>query len=156
MQSTEDRRNFMIREAGPSDLGGLLSLYLHLHETSVPADGEQLRAVWAQIMADPNHHVLVCEQDGQIVASCVCVVVPNLTRGLRPYALIENVVTHADFRRRGLATRCLDAAREIARAAGCYKLMLLTGAKDEDTLNFYRRAGFDDGEKTAFIQRLDK
>ena len=145
----------MIREAVASDLDTLLELYLHLHETGIPEDGARLRAAWAKIMADPDHHIIVCERGGRIVASCACVVVPNLTRGARPYALIENVVTHRDHRRRGCATRCLDRAREIARAAGCYKIMLMTGAKDAATLDFYRRAGFDDKAKTAFIQRLE-
>ena len=52
------------------------------------------------------------------------------------------------------ASACLNRAREIAADAGCYKIMLMTGAKDAATLNFYRSAGFDDGEKTAFILRL--
>ena len=146
----------MIREAVSSDLDAVLALYLDLHEDSVPEDGERLRSVWAQILGDPNHHLLVNEQYGEIVASCVCVVVPNLTRGLRPYAFIENVVTRADCRRRGYATQCLDRAREIARAAGCYKLMLLTGAKDAATLGFYHRAGFNSTDKTAFIQWLNQ
>jgi len=146
----------MVREADSSDLKALLELYLCLHEDSVPEDEARLRGVWGQIQADPNHHLLVCEVDGRIVASCVCVVIPNLTRELRPYALIENVVTHAGFRCRGYATQCLDRAREIAKAAGCYKLMLLTGAKDEATLSFYRRAGYNSADKTAFIQWLDR
>ena len=146
----------MVREARPEDLDELLRLYLDLHETRVPEDSPALREAWARIMADDGHHLLVNEQYGEIVASCVCVVVPNLTRGLRPYALIENVVTRADCRRRGYATQCLDRAREIARAAGCYKLMLLTGAKDAATLGFYRRAGFNSTDKTAFIQWLNQ
>ena len=145
----------MVREATAADLKALLELYLHLHETALAEDGARLRGAWDRILSDPNHHLLVNEQDGQLVSSCVCVVVPNLTRNARPYALIENVVTRADCRRRGFATACLNRAREIAAAAGCYKIMLLTGAKDEATLRFYRRAGFDDREKTAFIQRLD-
>ena len=144
----------MIREAVANDIDALLALYLHLHETHVPEDGERLRAAWQSILSDANHHLLVCEVGGQIVASRACVVIPNLTRDARPYALIENVVTHADFRRRGYATECLNRAREIAAGAGCYKIMLMTGAKDAATLGFYRRAGFDDGEKTAFVQRL--
>ena len=96
----------------------------------------------------------MAEADGAIVASCACVVVPNLTRGGRPYALVENVVTHRDHRRRGLASACVARAVRIAAEAGCYKVMLLTGAKDEGTLAFYRRCGFDDREKTAFILRL--
>ena len=145
----------MIREAAATDLDALLSLYLHLHEKGLPDDEARLKAAWDKILSDPDHHVIVYEQNGQIVSSCVCVVVPNLTRGARPYALVENVVTHRDHRGRGYATRCLARAREIAKAAGCYKLMLLTSAKDAATLDFYRRAGYDDGEKTGFILRLD-
>jgi len=74
-----------------------------------------------------------------------------LTRGVRPYALIENVVTHPAYRGKGLATRCLQFARETAERENCYKIMLLTGAKDEKTLEFYRRAGFNSSDKTAFI-----
>ena len=144
----------MVREAISTDINEILELYLSLHEDSVPGDGERLRDVWGQILADPNHHLLVNEQDGQLVASCVCVVVPNLTRNLRPYALVENVVTREGFRRRGYATQCLDRARDIAAEAGCYKLMLLTGAKDEATLGFYRRAGYNSTDKTASIQWL--
>lgn len=81
-------------------------------------------------------------------------VILNLTRNARPYALIENVVTHPDYRKRGLASQCLNYAKQIARQADCYKIMLLTGAKDEATLNFYRKAGFNSSDKTAFIQWL--
>lgn len=144
----------MIREATAADLGALLRLYLHLHETRLP-DAHRADAAWRKILADPDHHVLVYELDGEIVSSCVCAVIPNLTRDARPYALIENVVTRADCRGRGYATACLGRAREIAGEAGCYKIMLMTGAKDAATLDFYRRAGFDSAEKTAFILRLD-
>ena len=144
----------MIREAEERDLLPLLELYLHLHETRVPEESSHLRAVWQGILQDENHHLIVCEEDGRIVSSCVCVVILNLTRNARPYALIENVVTHPDYRKRGLASQCLDYAKQIARQAGCYKIMLLTGAKDEATLNFYRKAGFNSGDKTAFIQWL--
>ena len=82
------------------------------------------------------------------------VVVPNLTRALRPYGLVENVVTRRDCRGQGLASACLARARELAEAADCYKLMLLTGAKDEATLRFYTQAGYNCTDKTAFIQWL--
>ena len=144
----------MIREAKEQDLESLLQLYTHLHEKSVPADTPQRQALWERILHDPDHHIIVAEADGRIVSSCVCVIVPNLTHELRPYALIENVVTHADFRGRGLATGCLDFAREIARAQDCYKMMLMTGSKEESTLRFYERAGYSRVDKTAFNQWL--
>ncbi len=144
----------MIREANKHDLDEILQLYLFLHETSVPEESEQLRKTWQNIVNDENHHLIVCEADGRIVASCVCVNIPNLTRGVRPYAFIENVVTHKDYRRKGYAAACLDYAKQIAERENCYKMMLLTGAKEEGTMNFYRNAGYNDSDKTAFIQWL--
>ena len=144
----------MVREANAGDLDALLRLYLFLHETGVPEDGPALRDAWARIMSDDWHHIIINEVDGVPAASCVCVVVPNLTRDARPYALIENVVTHAAYRRQGLARACMDRAVELAREAGCYKVMLMTGAKDAGTLDFYRKCGFSSADKTAFIQWL--
>lgn len=145
----------MVREAREKDLAEILQLYLFLHETAVPEDSEQLRETWKTIVSDENHHLIVCEADGKIVASCVCVIIPNLTRNVRPYAFVENVVTHGDYRKKGYATACLNYAREIAERNNCYKMMLLTGSKEESTLNFYRHAGYNSADKTAFIQWID-
>lgn len=93
--------------------------------------------------------------NGKLVASCVCVIIPNLTRNIRWYALVENVVTHADYRNKGYATACLNYAKQIAEENNCYKMMLLTGSKEESTLNFYRNAGYNSADKTAFIQWID-
>ena len=145
----------MIREANKSDLKEILQLYLFLHEKSVPEDSEQLRKTWDNIINDENHHLILCEEEGKIVASCVCVIIPNLTRNVRSYAFIENVVTHKDYRKKGYATACLNYAKQIAEDNDCYKMMLLTGSKEEATLNFYRNAGYNSSDKTAFIQWID-
>lgn len=142
----------MIREATRDDLKEILQLYLFLHETSVPEESEHLRNTWDSIINDENHHLIVCEIDGRLVASCVCVIIPNLTRNVRPYAFVENVVTHEAYRKKGYATACLDYAKQIAKDNDCYKMMLLTGSKREETLSFYRNAGYNSTDKTAFVQ----
>ena len=142
----------MVREAEKEDLGALLELYLFLHENSIPEPGGHLENTWNRIIEDPDHHLIVNEIDGRIVSSCVCVIIPNLTRNVRPYAFVENVVTHADYRRKGYAGECLDYAKKIAEQENCYKIMLLTGSKDPETLCFYEKAGYNSSDKTAFIQ----
>lgn len=144
----------MIREANKNDLNALLELYLYLHEDSIPNQDEHLENTWKQIMEDKNHHLIVNEIDGKIVSSCVCVIIPNLTRNVRPYAFVENVVTHADYRKKGYASECLNYAKAIAKKENCYKMMLLTGSKREETLRFYEKAGYNSKDKTAFIQWL--
>lgn len=144
----------MVREIKENELFDLLELYLNLHESSVPKMTEHLKSVWDTIINDNNHHIIVNEQDGKIVSSCVCVIIPNLTRNVRPYAFVENVVTHSDYRGKGYATDCLNYAKEIAKKSECYKMMLLTGSKENSTLNFYTKAGYNSADKTAFIQWL--
>ena len=144
----------MIREIEPNELDGLLRLYMQLHGNPFPEKTDELRALWHRILKDPDHHIIVAVEGERIVSSCVCVIVPNLTHGQQPYALIENVITDEAFRGKGLATACLDYARETARAANCYKIMLLTGSKEESTHRFYQRAGYNANDKTAYIQWL--
>ena len=144
----------MVREAVKEDLDELLNLYLFLHEKNIPENSEHLENTWKTIIEDVNHHIVVKEINGKIVSSCVCVIVPNLTRNIRPYALIENVVTNENYRGKGYATECLNYAKEIAIKNNCYKMMLLTGTKNENTLAFYKNAGYNSNDKIAFIQWL--
>ncbi|MBR7008183.1 MAG: GNAT family N-acetyltransferase [Ruminococcus sp.] len=144
----------MIRKIAEKDLDGLLRLYMQLHDNPFPEKDDRVLGVWKSILNDKNHHIIVAEENGEIIASCVCVVIPNLTRGQRPYAFIENVITDKDHRKKGYATACLSFAREIAVRENCYKMMLLTGSKEKGTLDFYEQAGYNRNDKTAFIQWL--
>lgn len=145
----------MVREIYENELKELLELYLYLHEKSVPAMTEHLNNTWKTIMQDKNHHIIVNVIEGKIVSSCVCVIIPNLTRNIRPYAFVENVVTNYEYRGRGYATECLNYAKEIAKKENCYKMMLLTGSKKKLTIKFYENAGYNSSDKTAFIQWIE-
>ncbi len=142
----------MIREAHKEDINSLLELYLFLHEDSIPDQDKRLQETWEEIIRDPHHHLIVNEVDGRIVSSCVCVIIPNLTRNVRPYAFVENVVTHKEHRGKGYAGECLAYVRQLAEKENCYKIMLLTGSKNPETLRFYEKAGYNSSDKTAFIQ----
>lgn len=142
----------MIREIRHSDFDGLMLLYTQLHSNPFPEKTPETEKLWNKILNDENHHIIVAEENGKIVSSCVCVIIPNLTHGHQPYAFIENVITDAEYRKKGLATACLNYAKEIAIKENCYKMMLLTGSKEESTLKFYEQAGFNSKDKTAFIQ----
>lgn len=152
-EQEEERK--VVREAVKEDLQKVLELYLFLHEKSIPEQSDHLSETWNQILEDENHHLIVNEVEEKIVSSCVCVIVPNLTRNVRPYALIENVVTHPDCRGRGLASECLEYAKQTAEQCGCYKMMQLTGSSQKEVLEFYKNAGYNSTDKTAFIQWLN-
>lgn len=143
----------MVREVRIDEYQQLMELYLHLHETEMPP-AALTKDLWERLVNDPDYHLIAAEEDGKLVSTCTCVIIPNLTHGPRPYAWVENVVTHPDYRGKGLATACLDFAKEIALRENCYRLVLMTGSKLESTLNFYERAGYNHTDKTGFIQWL--
>ena len=142
----------MIREITGRDFDGLMKLYMQLHNNPMPEKTSEIMELWSRLLDDKNHHIIVAEADNRIVSSCVCVIIPNLTHNQQPYALIENVVTDEAYRKQGYASRCLSFAKEIAIRENCYKLMLMTGSKEESTLNFYENAGYNRIDKTGFVQ----
>lgn len=144
-----------VRFIKDDELEKLLALYHFLNpEDPVLIIDDELRRYWNSILSDPNLYYLVVEEDGMIVSSCALAIIKNLTRSARPYGLIENVVTHENYRNRGYGTAVLKKAIAVAAEHNCYKVMLMTSRKEESTLRFYEKAGFDRGEKTAFLKRL--
>ena len=74
-----------------------MSLYCQLHETSVPEYKGKTKELWQRLVNDPDYHLIAAEEDGKIVSSCTCIIVPNMTHGPRPYAFVENVVTDSGY-----------------------------------------------------------
>ena len=144
-----------IRQATYDDLESLLKLYTHLHENPLPPMDEKLEKLWCTIIDSPTQLILIGIIDGVVISSCVLVITPNLTHQQRPYALIENVITHPAYRTKGYASQILAYAKQLASQNKCYKIMLLTGAKQERTLDFCKKAGYNCNDKTAFIQWLE-
>jgi GNAT superfamily N-acetyltransferase len=148
------QEGFSIRAALASDLEGLLKLYPQLNSSDEAISLDLAASRLDEINQLPGSAVLLCLLGDDLVASCTLIIIPNLTNGGKPYALIENVVTDALHRGQGYGTRLLRAAVAAAWEAGCYKVMLMTGSKQPSTLKFYENAGFEQ-TKTGFqIRRI--
>ena len=141
------------RPAGSNDLPGMLELYRHLNPDDPTPDPAKVEMSWSTLIGSDLTTVIVADVSGMLVSSCVLVIVPNLTRGARAYGLIENVVTHANYRRNGFGGAVMSAALEAAWKAHCYKVMLAAGSRKEETLRFYEQLGFERGTKTFFQAR---
>ncbi len=148
-----------IRKAKASDAEALKVLYFE-HLTKFPPQEEQDMSLWMDMLSkfekDENMYLLVLEVDKQVVASIQMAIIESLTHNVSSFAIIENVVTHADYRNRGYASALLAKATEIAKEKGCYKMSLETGSNKESTLNFYRKNGFEIDKKHSCLKRLQK
>jgi GNAT superfamily N-acetyltransferase len=142
------------RELKATELDELLGLYSHLHHIDDPLpERNTVQDVWQEIQDNSHFKYFGVFVSLKLVSSCTLSVIPNLTRGCRPYGVIENVVTHSDYRCRGYATNVLRYALSHAWRKGCYKVMLLTGRKTEGVYRFYESVGFDMRAKQAFLAK---
>lgn len=143
-----------VREIAPDELTAVLALYEHLHDgDEPPPDQSTAERTWSEAVANPRIRYFGGYDASALVSCCTITVVPNLTRGCRPYAVIENVVTHREHRNVGWGKAVLAAALDFAWSSGCYKVMLMTGRNDEAVFRFYESVGFSRHGKQAFIAR---
>ncbi|MBQ7956143.1 MAG: GNAT family N-acetyltransferase [Lachnospiraceae bacterium] len=147
----------IIRKAKSTDAIDLKELYFN-YLTHFPPKEEQDMNLWENLLdkfeKDENMHLLVAEEDGKVVSTVQMAIVESLTHNVRPFAVIENVVTHTDYRNKGYASALLERASEIAKEHRCYKVFLETGSNKESTLNFYKNNGFAIDEKHSCLKRL--
>lgn len=147
----------IIRKAKSTDANDLKVLYFD-YLTHFPPTEEQDMNLWQNLLdkfeKDENMYLLVGEEDGKVVSSVQMAIIESLTHNVRPFAVIENVVTHMAYRNKGYASALLERASEIARERRCYKVFLETGSNKESTLAFYRNNGFTIDEKHSCLKRL--
>ena len=147
----------IIREAKATDANDLKVLYFDFL-TQYPPKEEQDMELWAekvsQFAQDDKMYLLVVEEDNMAVSAVQVAIIESLTHNVRPFAVIENVVTHGAYRNRGYASALLEKASQIAKEHNCYKVFLETGSNKESTLNFYKSNGFEIDAKHSCLKRL--
>ena len=141
------------RRAEPDDLAPLLELYLHLNPETPTLEHARANEIWTDMLSRKGVTVFVSMVEAKIVSTCILATVPNLMRGGRPHAVIENVVTHPEYRRQGHGRATIGAALKAAWEQDCHHVMLLTGRADLSVLSFYESCGFERDIKIGFIAR---
>jgi GNAT superfamily N-acetyltransferase len=141
------------RVARADDLASLLILF-RLSEVSAAAEPqERAERIWAEMLARDGLTVFLSEADSRIVATCTLITAPNLLRGGRRHAFLENVVTHPQFRGRGFGRAVVLAALADAWEQDCHHVFLQSGRADPRVHRFYEGCGFEPGLRTAYVAR---
>jgi GNAT superfamily N-acetyltransferase len=144
----------MIRELTENDLDDVIVLLRQLSPIAVDPDRPVLRAKILEIAHCGHMKVFGYEDGGRIAGMCTVGRIEGLSKGCRPFAVIENVVVHEAARRQGIGTKLVCHAVDQAEEWGCYKVVLETGTRNEGKLRFYEKCGLVRGDKTAFIKRF--
>lgn len=137
-----------VRRLSSADTPAAMNLYRHLvGDQALAPDAD-----FAALLEHPGTSVFGAFAQDTLVAMATLHVLPNMTQAGRPYALVENVVTHGDQRGTGQGRRVMEAVIDAAWAADCYKIMLLTG-RTAEARGFYEKLGFGADEKWGMTIR---
>ena len=156
MQNQDKRCPMNARRIRETELEKLLSLYTHLHDDDLKIDKDTLEIIWQKLLTNDSIVYFVIEQDELLVSSCNLAIIPNLTRGARPIGLIENVVTHRDYRNKGLGKLVVESALNYDKNENCYKVMLLSSSGRLSAHKFYESLDFSSDDKVGYVMKIDK
>jgi RimJ/RimL family protein N-acetyltransferase len=138
-----------VRRVDVSDAEGVVALNeLLSRETSfmlrqppeVESSIEKQRSVLERILRSNDEHMLVAEQDGELVGFAAAFRRP-FERVRHSFALVIGV--SKAFWGRGIGTALLDAIEEWVTSAGGSRLELTVIAENERALALYTRQGFE-------------
>jgi len=133
-----------IRPAGVDDLPAVLAAYL---AAGIDDPGETLHPAGAgQILARfrryPDYHLYVAECDGAFTGTYALLIMDNLGHGGAPSGVVEDVAVLPAYQGRGIGRAMMQHAMACCAERGCYKLMLSSNAKRQETHGFYEHLGF--------------
>ena len=142
-----------IRELKTDDLESLLELYIQLSDINKGYSYEKALAVWQnEIENNKSIKYFGAVDNGKVVSTCSCAIIPNLTNNAKSIGFIENVVTDENYRKQGLAKKVIDKAVEFAKSNDCYKVFLESGIARTEAHKFYEKIGFETGSKKSFLK----
>lgn len=134
----------VVCEAVPGDVPAmvaLLSVLFHQEADFVPDPARQRAGLEALLATPGRARVLVARMDGDVAGMVSLQFLTSTAEG-GPAALLEDLVVAPDRRGLGIGGALLEAARAVARTAGCTRITLLTDADNAAAKRLYARCGF--------------
>jgi N-acetylglutamate synthase-like GNAT family acetyltransferase len=143
-----------VRRAQPRDAPAIERLYRLLvpGDDNIAVDPDRV----AQLETDPTNHLLVVELEGVVSGSALLTICLDAMYGSQPFGVVENVIVLPASRGKGQGAALLRGLEDLARAAHCTKLLLLSSQRRSDAHAFFLRLGFDGDRKRGFVKYLNR
>ena len=126
-----------LRELNEKDLESLIKLYEQLDDANGNFTAEDARKIWkTEIEGNKKIKYYGAVENGKVISTCYCLIIPNLTRLGSSIAFVENVVTDSEYRGQGLGRKVMEMAIEFARENNCYKVILQSASFRKEAHQF--------------------
>jgi GNAT superfamily N-acetyltransferase len=131
----------VVRPAQAGDVQALVELLTQLHP-AYPPDPKCAGATLDEVKRQPGRTLLVATLGDRVVGTTDLLIVPQLTHGCHPWAIVENVVVDQLTRGGGVGRAMISEVLRRADEAGCYMVQLVSLRHRLDAHAFYEGLGF--------------
>ena len=103
---------------------------------------EEIKEIFYSLLKNPNIKVILTENDGHIIA--LIDLTFRETLFYRGWAMIiEDLIVDEKYRRRGIGSRLVRLAEEIAQQRNCHDIELNSDLYREETHRFWEAIGYE-------------
>jgi len=137
------------RKARADDANAIANLYKEL-VPNAPVFVLPERIV--SIAEDENTYLIVCDHDGEVIATALVALCNDVMFTRQPFAIIENVIVSNAHQREGVGKDLMDHIEAFCFESDCSKIMLLSSSDNRKAHDFYTAMGYDPDAKLGFIK----
>ena len=127
--------SLVIRSTLKSDMHEWIELLQEVAEFR--PKGEDCEAIWEMFSSQPHLTTIVAVADNRVVGYGSLLVEIKIRGGRMGH--IEDIVSHSEYRMRGIGSAIVNALLNVARDKGCYKVALQSRSGN---VHFYEKNGY--------------
>ncbi|WP_193182344.1 GNAT family N-acetyltransferase [Nisaea sediminum] len=125
-----------IRKLEQADMADVIELLQSMSEFRPPIN--DYPHIWENLCRQTNVHSIVAIIDENIVGYGSVVFEIKIRGGKMGH--IEDIVSHPNYRKKGIGKAILDALFDVAKASGCHKVALQC---QEHNVEFYKKCNYE-------------
>ncbi|MFD1932189.1 GNAT family N-acetyltransferase [Nonomuraea mangrovi] len=148
--------SLVFRTARAADVPAVVALILDdpIAAARTGQYGDEHRAAFEAIDADPNNELIVAELKGEVVGTMQLTYIPGISRRGATRLQVEAVRVAGHLRGQGWGRKMMEWAHAKGRARGCAMVQLTSDKRREDAHRFYRSIGYTQSHE-GFKLELD-
>ena len=128
-----------LRELNEKDLESLIKLYEQLDDAIGNFTAEDARKIWkTEIEGNKKIKYFGAVENGKVISTCYCLIIPNLTHLGSSIAFVENVVTDSEYRWQGLAVKSWKWQLSLPANITVTKLFCKVPALEKKPISFIK------------------
>lgn len=147
-----EKINYKIRNLNDNDLADVAELYTLFWNDSM--DISKMKQKFSGVSKNPNYIFLCAEENGRVIGTIQGIVCEELYGECLPFLVMENFVIAEKYRGKGVGRQLLKELEKIGKERKCSQIIFITETDRKDTIEFYKKVGFDSTSHRGFKKSL--